>query len=80
MQKSAFSKRYKKLLRLLRELRTNANLRQVDLAEKLGEPQSFVSKYERGERRLDVVELESVCKALGVSLVDFARRFEERGR
>lgn len=52
-------------------------MRQVDLAEKLGEPQSFVSRYESGERRLDVLELRDVCHALNVSLEEFVSRFEK---
>jgi transcriptional regulator with XRE-family HTH domain len=66
-----------RLLHLLREARAEAGLRQADVAEKLGQPQSYVSKYESGERRLDVVELWSVLDVLGVSLGDFARRLEE---
>lgn len=66
------------LLGLLRELRHRAGLRQRDLAERLGESQSFVSKYESGERRLDIVELRYICAALGLSLTEFAHRFEER--
>jgi len=62
---------------LLRRMRLEAELRQVDLANRLGQPQSFVSKYESGERRLDVLELRRICEALGVSLVAFARRFED---
>jgi transcriptional regulator with XRE-family HTH domain len=66
------------LLVLLKELRQSAGLRQQDLAERLGRPQSFVSKYESGERRLDVVDLIAVCRALGTSLHEFAVLFEER--
>lgn len=51
-------------------------MRQVDLAKKLSEPQSFVSRYESGERRLDVLELRKICLALGVSLTDFVERLE----
>jgi ribosome-binding protein aMBF1 (putative translation factor) len=47
------------------------------LAQRLGEPQSFVSKYESGEQRLDLVELKRICKALGVCLTDVVRQFEE---
>ncbi len=64
------------LLRLLRDIRTEAGLRQVDLAKRLRKPQSFVSKYESGERRLDLIELRRVCHALGISLEDLVRRFE----
>ena len=66
----------KKLRRLLRELRREAGLRQVDLAMLLDRPQSYVSKIESGERRLDVLELREVCRATGTSLVQFAERLE----
>jgi len=59
------------LLELLRQVRVEAGLRQVDLAKKLHQPQSFVSKYESGERRLDLIELSEVCAALGILLEDF---------
>jgi len=67
----------KALLSLLRKVRTEAGLRQVDMAEALQLPQSFVSKYESGERRLDPLELCAVCHAAGITLVQFARRFEK---
>jgi len=66
----------KRLLSLLRQMRLDAGLRQEDLAEKLGEPQSFVSRYESGERRLDVLELRQISKVLGVSLTEFVRRLD----
>ncbi len=62
---------------LLRQVRNEARLRQADLAARLGQPQSFVSKYESGERRLDILELRGVCQALGISLQEFIRRLEE---
>jgi transcriptional regulator with XRE-family HTH domain len=77
MPKSIFTPEHKKLQRLLRQARLAAGLRQEDLAEYLGRPQSFVSKYERGERRLDLVELRQICQAVGIPLADFAKRFEE---
>jgi transcriptional regulator with XRE-family HTH domain len=49
----------------------------MELASRLGVPQSFVSKYESGERRLDVLELRLVCQAVGVSLQEFVRRLEK---
>ena len=76
MDKSLYSGRQERLQRLLREIRTKAGLRQVDLAEKLCQPQSFVSKYERGERRLDVIELEQVCECCGVTLGAFVSKLE----
>jgi len=64
-------------LQLLRQSRIEAGVRQVDLAKCLKRPQSFISKYESGERRLDVLELRQVCDALGISLSDFIKRLEE---
>jgi len=66
-----------KLQGLLREIRADAEITQAKLAARLGVPQSVVSKYESGERRLDVLELRQVCRALGVSLADFVRRLEK---
>lgn len=68
----------RKLSELLRELREAADLRQTDLAAKLKKPQSFVSKFESGEKTLSFLELREVCKALGVSVSEFVRRYEER--
>lgn len=68
------------LRELLKQVRLEAGLRQVDLARRVGRPQSFVSKYEVGERRLDLVELSEICSAVGITLEDLARRFEGRGR
>jgi transcriptional regulator with XRE-family HTH domain len=63
---------------LLRDLREAAGLRQIDLATRLKRPQSFVSKYESGEKTLDFLEVKEICEALGVPLIDFVRRYEER--
>jgi transcriptional regulator with XRE-family HTH domain len=64
------------LLSLLRAVREEKGLHQTDVAYALGHPQSFVSKYEAGARRLDLLELKDVCDAVGVELTDFVRRFE----
>ena len=77
MEKSRQNPQSECLQTLLRSLRQEAQLTQVQLAEKLEQPQSFVSKYEAGERRLDVMELRQVCLALGISLGDFVKRFEK---
>jgi transcriptional regulator with XRE-family HTH domain len=55
---------YQALLARLAAARRAAGLSQAEVARRLDRPQSFVSKYERGERRLDVVELIEVCRAL----------------
>jgi transcriptional regulator with XRE-family HTH domain len=75
-KKSIFSEGQEKLQKLLQSSREKAGLTQVELATKLKRPQSFVSKYESGERRLDLVELRDICQALGVSLTEFVRKFE----
>ena len=70
-------RRKKALLALLRDVRKEAGLRQADLAKKLDKPQSYVSKYESGERRLDLPELEEICQAIGVRLKVLIERFEK---
>ena len=77
MEKSIYTAEYAAVTRLLVAARQKAGLTQVDLAEVLGQTQSFVSKYERGERRLDVIQLRTVCHALGVTLPEFVRRLEK---
>ena len=62
---------------LLRRLRVDSGMRQIDLATKLGQPQSYVSKYESGERRLDLLEIREICLVLGISLTEFVTKFEE---
>jgi len=62
----------------MRELREAAGLRQVDLAERLKRPQSYVSKYESGEKTLDFLEVREICQVLGVSMAEFVRRLDER--
>lgn len=77
MSKITLKAEQKRLQALLREVRLAAGLRQIDLAKRLGQPQSFISKCESGERRLDLPELREVCKALGIPLKEFVRRFED---
>ncbi|MCH8054802.1 MAG: helix-turn-helix transcriptional regulator [Deltaproteobacteria bacterium] len=76
MPKSIFSIQQEQLQEVLRQVRVDAGLTQSDLAKRLGQPQSFVSKYESGERLLDLVELRRICKAVGISLVDLVRKWE----
>ena len=61
---------------LLRSVREEAGVTQVELAERLKMEQSTVSKIERRERRVDVTELRRICIALGVSFVEFISRLE----
>jgi transcriptional regulator with XRE-family HTH domain len=74
MEKSPFSKEYRIFLGHLRKARADAGLTQARLAKRLGETQSFISKVERGERRLDVVELRTFCRALKMPFPAFINR------
>jgi transcriptional regulator with XRE-family HTH domain len=66
---------YKKLSEILVAARAEADLTQVELSVRLKRPQSFVSKYERGARRLDVVEFGEVAHALGIDPVRILGKF-----
>ncbi|AWG66416.1 helix-turn-helix domain-containing protein [Mycobacteroides abscessus] len=76
MDKSIVSAEYQRLCALLRQTREQAGLTQVQIAEQLGVPQSFVSKYESGERRLDVIELAHVAEAMGTTLSAVVQAWE----
>ena len=53
------------LMAALKQARLEADLKQTDLAERLKRPQSFVAKYENGERRIEVVEFVQIVRAIG---------------
>ena len=76
MDRGLYSREHAVLQALLREVRQEAGLRQIDLAARLGVQQSFVSRFEAGERLLNILELRRVCLALGVPLDEFARRLD----
>ena len=65
MERSIDTEAHRRLCGALKRLRTRAGFTQSALAERLGERQAFVSEYERGQRRLDVVELRAIAVALG---------------
>jgi len=65
MPKSLYSPHYQLFRALLIERRCSAGLTQAALAERLSKPQSFVAKYEKGERRLDVIEFIEIAEAIG---------------
>jgi transcriptional regulator with XRE-family HTH domain len=78
MEKSVYTHDYQVVLQLLVEARKTAGIKQVELAQRLGTTQSYVSKIERGELRLDVLQLRGICRVLGIGLVDFVARLERR--
>lgn len=65
MRKTVHSREYKELTRLLTEARKAAGITKQELARKLRKHQSFVAKYERGKRRLDVIEFVQIVRAIG---------------
>jgi ribosome-binding protein aMBF1 (putative translation factor) len=77
MQKSIHSTRYAVFLKVLRDSRLRAGLSQSQVAKKIGETQTFVSKCERGERRIDVIELRTFCRAFGISLKQVVSALEK---
>ena len=72
----ARSARRVKLRRLLRAIRQERGITQIQLAERLGVPQPMISRYEKGERQVEFVEVEEICEAVGMSLRSFCRRWD----
>ena len=68
---STQSARYRRFLEKLREFRRKAGLTQVQVSKALGQPQSFVSKCESGERRVDIIELEEFAKVYRREMREF---------
>ena len=74
---SVFTEEYQTFLRLLIESRKEARLTQQELADRLNRPQSFVSKYEKGERRLDVAEFLKISEAIGFDPCELIRKLQD---
>jgi len=62
MSNSIYSKEYQRIIKRLKEARAEAGLKQEEVAQSLGKPQSYVSKIERGERRVDIAEVKLFAK------------------
>ena len=77
MTASVYTAQYRRFRELLLEARKSKGLSQTDLAENLDCQQTFVSKYERGERRLDVVEFLRIATALELDPVEVLKKIEE---
>lgn len=78
MVKSLHTPAYEQFRILLSAAREKAGLTQVEVSARLKRPQSFVAKYEGGERRLDVVEFLQVCSALRTDPHMLLRELQER--
>lgn len=77
MLKSVLTDEYGIFMRQLIKARKLAGITQQDLAKGLGKPQSYISKYERGERRLDVVEFVRICHVLDINACSVLSKVEE---
>jgi transcriptional regulator with XRE-family HTH domain len=77
VKKSLYKKENEIFVQLLIAFRNKKGLLQTDLAKKLNVHQSFISKIETGQRRVDIVELKEICKQLNIKLSDFCKSFEK---
>ena len=78
MKKSLYKNENEIFVQVLSEFRNKAGLLQTDLAKKLNVPQSFISKIETGQRRVDIIELKEICTHLKTNLTQFCKVFERK--
>lgn len=67
---------YELFRKLMIQAREKSGLTQVQVAGALGKPQSFVSKYERGDRRLDFSEFVEIADVLGIDITEFVAAYQ----
>jgi transcriptional regulator with XRE-family HTH domain len=77
VKKTLNKREHRILLEQIYRLRMASGMRQNDLAKKLNVPQSFISKIENGERRLDIIELREICNCLDTNLLEFVSELEK---
>ena len=77
MKKQIYTAQRNHLVGLLREMRIEAGLTQIDLAAHIEKDQTYVSRYESGQRKLDVLEIREICQTIGLPLEEFAKRLED---
>lgn len=76
MDKTIYSTRYQLLCKILRDQRRMNDLTQAEVARRMGKPQSFVAKYERGERRLDIIELLAIAEVINIEPIAIIRTLQ----
>ena len=75
---SIYDRKYKIAVECLKAFRMQSKMTQQELAYNLGCSQAYISKYEQGQKRLDIIEIRDICNCLGVSLPEFVDEFESR--
>lgn len=73
--KKGSTDKYEILREMLVDARSKANLKQTDVSSKLGKPQSYISKIERGERGMDVIEFFEIAEAIGMEPFEFLQNY-----
>ena len=76
IRRSLHSRDYAAFLKLLRSAREDAEVTQVELAKRLNQTQTWISKCERGQRRVDLIEMRLICNALRVDFGAFIKRLD----
>jgi transcriptional regulator with XRE-family HTH domain len=76
MKKEIYIAQRGRLVSLLREMRIEAGMTQIDLAAHIEKDQGYVSRYESGQKKLDVLEVREICQAIGITLEEFVKRLE----
>ncbi len=77
-QKSIHSENYRIVIQNLRNIRESKGITQAQLAKKIGCNQTVVSKIETMERRIDIIELRSICHSLDVDVIEFITNIEKK--
>jgi transcriptional regulator with XRE-family HTH domain len=74
-QQSVRSPEYAVLIDLVKQARLSSGMTQKEICDKLGKPKNYLNKVERGERRLDVVEVFALCEAMGKDARELLQQF-----
>jgi transcriptional regulator with XRE-family HTH domain len=77
MKKKIYMAQRNRMTNLLREVRLETGLTQVEVAARIEKDQAYVSRYESGQRRLDVLEVREICQVIGMTLEEFVKRLEK---